>query len=658
MDRIGGPLNKLDEACRHHDIDYFYANTYEKIKAADNELIENVRVDAPLFWPLFFSFFKCKILYESTYGSAYTKTLDFCFIRDLKNRTTGVGYLGDLPAQKLPQEKDYKFFEQEWQLELKKTWVKECEANIPKNDSTYPEGNACDNIKNGIINLANADDTSSVSLPQSNPGTSHQAGTSNINPGTSSIIQEGDNVGSSRVKTDIAQSRPIPQYAGCKLLINEVKSSFVVSDNLAFVEIAKICQAESEDNGLISMTGYVLVTIMPSTSMLQGYTELGGTYMVAPIKEDKKTNYIASVAIIGTATTANVRVPRSVVPPFGNDPIYLGLIYFPNFEVARGVTNRIVQRRGKFLTPSDLDLLASHTQDGLLYGKKCDSACEHTMQVLLRGFNMDTNLLPSQNTITPHCIQGDMSLSRCSDSTRVFEHSNFMMVSPTPGYKNNCPALEIPKLLPFSFWHRGSRGIQSDGQKIFINGVTYCEKFGKPPPFLAASCVQAVATMLGMKRTWGFDIMRKYKRGDPLITPGKTRKRPCAVQDKFEKFEFDIIRRIIIDEFYAKGIAPTFKPVYTSFVSKDVGFKCSKSTFRKVLRGMNFRYKTINRRAVLVQNPTTIARRGFFLKAYVKNAALTEPREYIYIDETWIECTGKIREIINDHFQAYPFLEL
>src|SRR5207237_3319611 len=113
---------------------------------------------------------------------------------------------------------------------------------------------------------------------------------------------------------------------------------------------------------------------------------------------------------------------------------------------------------------------------------------------------------------------------------------------------------------------------------------------------------EAVASSLGVSHTLVSKVMKERKSGQELVTPSRKLKRKPArpVRDKFDSFETDYIKTLI-ENFFKRNYAPTFSDIFLEYKNKRPEMVISRSTFRLVLRGMGFRYKRFNDRAVLAQ---------------------------------------------------------
>jgi len=66
----------------------------------------------------------------------------------------------------------------------------------------------------------------------------------------------------------------------------------------------------------------------------------------------------------------------------------------------------------------------------------------------------------------------------------------------------------------------------------------------------------------------------------------------------------------------------------------------SRHTLWKVLRKMGYAFKTLDRRVHLIEQPNIKTWRQLYIQKLNQNAASSEPRPVIYIDESWIGCNA------------------
>jgi hypothetical protein len=111
-----------------------------------------------------------------------------------------------------------------------------------------------------------------------------------------------------------------------------------------------------------------------------------------------------------------------------------------------------------------------------------------------------------------------------------------------------------------------------------------------------------------------------------------------------DSFDYVTIRNLITG-YYQKNLASLLDHIYHDFVeARGANFKCSKKTFRRILRSLNYQYKFIDRRAALIQRPEIVLQRENFHRAIRENDAAPDSQkpELVYIDETWIGIIGRI----------------
>ncbi|RVE42327.1 hypothetical protein evm_013040 [Chilo suppressalis] len=116
-----------------------------------------------------------------------------------------------------------------------------------------------------------------------------------------------------------------------------------------------------------------------------------------------------------------------------------------------------------------------------------------------------------------------------------------------------------------------------------------------------------------------------------IITPGKNRERKSFLEiDDFDKCA---IRHMIQYFFVVKKETPTIHKLWLALKS-DIDFKYSKTTLRRVLRSMGYKYKKCqSKRKVLMERYDIAAWGAKFILRMRKNR-LEEKRPVIYLDET------------------------
>lgn len=136
MDRIGGPINELDNACRTHDISYGLSSSMSDIEKADIKLMEEVAKTGTRYFPAFYFTFHAKQIFEKLYGEAYTS---FLYVEDPTSDISYQEYL-QYEVKGIPsEEKDQDLWVEGMNAEITWTnfvlneWKEECDADNVSN---------------------------------------------------------------------------------------------------------------------------------------------------------------------------------------------------------------------------------------------------------------------------------------------------------------------------------------------------------------------------------------------------------------------------------------------------------------------------------------------------------------------------------------------
>jgi len=99
-----------------------------------------------------------------------------------------------------------------------------------------------------------------------------------------------------------------------------------------------------------------------------------------------------------------------------------------------------------------------------------------------------------------------------------------------------------------------------------------------------------------------------------------------------DDFEVAAIRRTIHD-FYDRKEYPTLKKLLSVLITKGL-FKGHPTTLWKLLRKIGFRYRKVNDKRYVYEQPRIIAWHHKYLRRMMKNRQ--EKRPVVYLDETWV----------------------
>ncbi|XP_035716534.1 uncharacterized protein LOC110841924 isoform X1 [Folsomia candida] len=303
-----------------------------------------------------------------------------------------------------------------------------------------------------------------------------------------------------------------------------------------------------------------------------------------------------------------------------------------------------------------MNLINEFIQDVLIVGPPCpDSECGYFYsllrakeQVLGEGeMRIPLSDVPRRNDGTKPYL----SLSRCSPTSFPMQQLAFEIEKATPKAKNDCkqPNTKLPfQLLGVS--------LQATAQKLIVNAKVFFDSNQVQCEILTGNSVTKTSQILGIGERTVYQTMENYKTNS-IKTPGKKRIRPTPVMDQFDDFRTEHVKRII-HQFYANNQAPTMHNVYTKLMEEVkeeedgriargetlTAFKCSKWTLRKLIKQLGFRFKTVDKRAVILMRSDIVQKRYEYLSVMIKNRQSENPKCVVYTDETWVDSyarTGK-----------------
>jgi hypothetical protein len=243
------------------------------------------------------------------------------------------------------------------------------------------------------------------------------------------------------------------------------------------------------------------------------------------------------------------------------------------------------------------------------------------------------------------------SFGRCSLGNKPYQVFSFKDTQSTPGVPNKCPANKLT--LDFNLKHAR---LQSTAQKILLN-VWSGLRQSKTDPSILEGEPKAIASRLTGTTIMQISKAEERWRENSIVTPQKHTTSSCRKQIQIDSFDRGWIRDQIIKG-YTEGAAKTMRQVFKDFIkykedqyetllefhqqhqgstSAPEKFSCVYRTFRKVLNIMGFKYGVVNKRAGILQRDDIVTWRGKYLRMLRRNDAAEEPREVVYIDETWID---------------------
>ena len=176
--------------------------------------------------------------------------------------------------------------------------------------------------------------------------------------------------------------------------------------------------------------------------------------------------------------------------------------------------------------------------------------------------------------------------------------------------------------------------MNSTAKTIITNVYKYFEKQSKKtkssrPPKLSKKTAEA--TGYSSRTIEGVIAATQALSGAAFESPAK-RYKTSRVRIIVNDFEVAAIRRTIHD-FYDRKEYPTLKKLLSVLITKGL-FKGHRTTLWKLLRKIGFRYRKVNDKRYVYEQPRIIAWRHKYLRRMMKNRQ--EKRPVVYLDETWV----------------------
>ena len=165
-------------------------------------------------------------------------------------------------------------------------------------------------------------------------------------------------------------------------------------------------------------------------------------------------------------------------------------------------------------------------------------------------------------------------------------------------------------------------------RQIVLNVSNYFEKnSGKKEGHLNKT-VEAT----GVSRRTVSRVRQQYKETGSVQPPPPTPRTDYKPVDDFDR---TVIRNKVNEFYTVRKQLPTLSNMHVA-LQADINFPGGKSTLRKILRQMGFRFrKTTTNRKVLVERTSVVSQR---LQFYRRRKELLEAGfKLVYIDETWID---------------------
>lgn len=132
---------------------------------------------------------------------------------------------------------------------------------------------------------------------------------------------------------------------------------------------------------------------------------------------------------------------------------------------------------------------------------------------------------------------------------------------------------------------------------------------------------------------WAVKMVKK-KSSEEGGCESPARKRPNRADiEWFDDFEKCALRRLV-HTMYLNGEIVTLDTV-TSAVQEKMDKIISRSTLRRQLLQIGFKFRQVNNRKLLAEKPHVVAARNAFLRRILKIRQQTPGRDIVYLDETW-----------------------
>lgn len=168
-------------------------------------------------------------------------------------------------------------------------------------------------------------------------------------------------------------------------------------------------------------------------------------------------------------------------------------------------------------------------------------------------------------------------------------------------------------------------------------------------PLMDVSCViKRTAAALGVGRNTVMRVCKERQQnidagGDGLLkTPNKNRTITARVTG-LDAFQKDAIRRHVYSYYFEKKY-PTLDKLKATLEEADL-FVGSRSSLRKVLIQLGFKYAKLNSRKVLLERPDIVASRCRFLREIRK----VEFDNVVWLDETWVNTNHSVTKSWTDN---------
>jgi hypothetical protein len=480
-----------------------------------------------------------------------------------------------------------------------------------------------------------------------------------------------------RVSSSI-RKQSVEDETKCNVIINEVLVTNQEKSRYEYIEVSEMCGKRAKTNRKkTNMGGHMLLAttfqasedpslLIPGFDLMLVFSKMISQSKVwrdvtVPHKSPRENTIPDTFRVftVGSeasplfddtfedATHINSRVPnhRGSIPHETNSPNAILLVYLKRDERNKANLDLLSLNRlhnnansndaeyvPKKMTDPMKDFIAKHLVDIFVYGTSYTAAQLQDIESLIPHIPNDFGeYMFSSESYDSDEVDNLHSFSRCGISNLKSQPSSFRISEETPGMPNKCKPTNI--VYPYKF--QGAP-LQRTAQKLLLNLVHSIKMSKSDPTILDGGTMEVASRLVGVSRKTFSQINRKAQ-DNALLTPRK-RRRKFTVISKFDDFDKDFIHRVILEKFRI-GVAPNAYMIYQLFMqakkdeSPNEEFQCSLSTFKRFLRLLGYRFRTIDDRAAILQREDLAKWRGIHLKMLRDNDEAEAPKELVYADE-------------------------
>lgn len=179
--------------------------------------------------------------------------------------------------------------------------------------------------------------------------------------------------------------------------------------------------------------------------------------------------------------------------------------------------------------------------------------------------------------------------------------------------------------------------MNSQARDIILRVLEYFqkEKENKGPLVSVEKVRVRVAAACGISEKSIQRIVKQKEEDGIVSTPGKKRPR-LDIVNKMDSFDKDAYRRHIYS-YYERKELPTLNKLVVSLGEAGL-FSGSRSSLRRILQSLNFRFKKFSSRGVLLEKPHVVNLRVQFLR----NVLTMDWEKTVFLDETWVNANHSV----------------